>query len=187
MAPEVFNTVCYDTKDSAPDIAERHVFHPAILHGYCRRRVKGADYPGIVADADHIVRGSLVTGLTPANLRLLDYFEGNEYERREVPVRLLLEVGEDKGAGNVEGEECVAYVYVYLKAEQLEAKEWDFQEFRREKMQKWTRAGYVFEGKNPVNSYERELWVLTCPDCDPDQPATVAKQSAIEQVKESAV
>jgi hypothetical protein len=38
MAPEVFFTVCY--RYSTVDIAllkNLHAFHPAILHGYCRR------------------------------------------------------------------------------------------------------------------------------------------------------
>jgi gamma-glutamylcyclotransferase (GGCT)/AIG2-like uncharacterized protein YtfP len=153
MAPEVFFTVCYGTKDVGPNVAKRHSFRPAILHGYCRRRVQYADYPGIVADAEHVVRGNLVTGLSAANLQLLDFFEGSEYVRKTLPVRLLSQVGDDKGVGNVEGEQCTAYVYVYLKRHQLETNEWDFEEFRRDKLQKWTRAGFVFEGTASTNGH----------------------------------
>jgi len=158
MIPDVFHSVCYGTKDVAPAIAALHTFTPAILHGYCRRRVKYADYPGMIEDKEHQVFGSFVTGLTRANLDKLDFFEGSQYERTPVKVKLLAEVGNVKGEGNVEGEERTAETYVFKDAGDLEDREWDLEEFRREKLKLWTRAGYVFE------------------DCDPDQPATVAGQ-----------
>lgn len=149
MAPEVFFTVCYGTNKPAQQLVDRHTFHPAILHGFCRRRVKNADYPGIVEDAEHVVRGNLVTGLSPQNIRVLDYFESDDYERRDVSVKLLTSVGDDQGRGNVEGEERDAFVYVYQLHGDLEEREWDFEEFRRDKLTKWTRAGLVFESQLP--------------------------------------
>ncbi|KAK0728187.1 AIG2-like family-domain-containing protein [Lasiosphaeria miniovina] len=146
MVPEVFYSVCYNNKDVPEAIAKLHSFHPAILHGFCRRRVEYADYPGITEDEDHQVFGSHVTGLTEANIQKLDYFEGSAYERRTVKVRLLVKVGNAKGEGNVECDEKTAQVYVYRNKRDLEDKEWDLEEFRREKLKKWTRAGYVFEG-----------------------------------------
>jgi hypothetical protein len=107
-----------------------------------------ADYPGIIEDPAHAVRGTYATGLTEANMRRLDLFEGGRYVRKKVKVNLLTKVGNDKGEGNVEGEEKVAEVYVFKKRDDLEDKEWDLEEFRREKMHLWTREGYVFEGKN---------------------------------------
>ncbi|KAK0615856.1 AIG2-like family-domain-containing protein [Bombardia bombarda] len=147
MVPDIFFSVCYNSKDVPAAIAKQHSFHPAVLHGYCRRRVKFADYPGITEDASHQVFGTFTTGLTRANMQKLDYFEGDMYERRTVKVRLLDVVSNAKGEGNVEGEEQAAEVYVFLNKGSLEAKEWDLEEFRREKMQLWTRAGYVFEGE----------------------------------------
>ncbi|KAK3945122.1 AIG2-like family-domain-containing protein [Diplogelasinospora grovesii] len=164
MVPEVFYSVCYNNKSVPKAIADLHTFHPATLHGYCRRRVLYADYPGITEDADHSVYGMFTTGLTKANLAKLNFFEGAQYERRTVKVKLLSKVGNVKGEGNVEGEEKEAEVYVYMDKEELEDKEWDLEEFRREKLTKWTRAGYVFE------------------DCDPHAPATVAGE-----VKDAAV
>ncbi|KAH8882772.1 hypothetical protein GQ53DRAFT_753301 [Thozetella sp. PMI_491] len=158
MVPEVFYSVCYNSKEVAPEIAKLHAFHPAILHGYCRRRVESADYPGITEDPEHEVFGTYTTGLTKANMEKLDFFEGSQYERRKVKVKLLTKVGDAKGVGNVEGEERTAEVYVYLNKNELESKEWDLEEFRREKLQRWTRAGYVFE------------------DCDPNHPASVAAE-----------
>ncbi|KAF3022977.1 hypothetical protein E8E14_009659 [Neopestalotiopsis sp. 37M] len=147
MAAEVFFTVCY--RNSPIDVGvlkSLHQFRPAVLHGYCRRRVKHADYPGITPDAGHDVRGVLVTGLTSANLHHLDYFEGSEYAREKVRVRLLTKVGDDDGKGNVEGDDEVETdVYVFKHPESLEDREWDFHEFRTQKMKNWTREDYGFE------------------------------------------
>ncbi|KAK4137535.1 hypothetical protein BT67DRAFT_438787 [Trichocladium antarcticum] len=153
MVPDVFYSVCYGSKDVPKAIAQLHSFHPALLHGYCRRRVRYADYPGIIEDEGHQVFGSFTTGLTSANMDKLDYFEGSQYVRRKVSVKLLDKVGGENGEGNVEGEERTAEVYVFLDRNDLEDQEWDLEHFRREKLARWTRAGYVFE------------------DCDPDNPA----------------
>lgn len=103
------------------------------------------DYPGITPDKDHEVRGMYVTGLTDAHMFHLDVFEGTEYERQAVKVRLLSKVGDDKGRGNVEGEEVEGEVYVFNNTTELEDREWDFEEFRTQKMKKWTREDYGFE------------------------------------------
>ncbi|KAK4143713.1 AIG2-like family-domain-containing protein [Dichotomopilus funicola] len=155
MAPEVFYSVCYGRKEVPPSIAAQHTFQPALLHNYCRRRVRYADYPGIIEDPRHDVFGILATGLTRANMQKLDYFEGSQYERRKVKVSLLDKVGDAHGEGNVEGEERETEVYVFLEERDLESKEWDLEEFRRDKMKYWTRAGHTFD------------------DCDPDNPAKV--------------
>ncbi|KAJ8122369.1 hypothetical protein ONZ43_g1418 [Nemania bipapillata] len=145
MAAEVFFTVCYRSATTNVAILKKmHQFKPAILHGYCRRRVQYADYPGIIPDPDHEVRGVYVTGLTSANLYHLDQFEGPEYDRKTVKVRLLSKVGDDKGNGNAEGEEVECEVYVHNKPAELEDREWDFEEFRTQKMKKWTREDYGF-------------------------------------------
>ncbi|KAI1096835.1 AIG2-like family-domain-containing protein [Rostrohypoxylon terebratum] len=147
MAPEVFFTVCYRgiPKENIAVLRGLHEFKPAILHGFCRRRVRHADYPGIIPDKNHEVRGMIVTGLTPANMHHLDKFEGSEYERRKVKARLLSRVGDDDGRGNVEDEEVECEVYVFNKPSHLEDREWDYKEFREEKMKKWTREDYGFE------------------------------------------
>ncbi|RKU40227.1 hypothetical protein DL546_002338 [Coniochaeta pulveracea] len=153
MVPEVFYSVCYDSKHVPDHIAKRHTFQPAVLEGYCRRRVRHADYPGITADEGHTVFGTYATGLTRDNIAKLDYFEGSQYVRRGAKVKLLEHVGNTKGQGNVVGEERSAQTYIFLQKEDLEDREWDLEEFRREKLSTWTRAGYVFE------------------DCDPENPA----------------
>lgn len=123
MAPEIFFTVCYNTSKVPAEIAKQHTFTPAILHGYCRRRVKYADYPGITPDEDHQVFGTYATGLTDDNMFRLDVFEGGQYKRETVKVKLLTHVGNAKGQGNVEGEERAAEVYVFQDPKDLEDKE----------------------------------------------------------------
>ncbi|KAI1106094.1 BtrG-like protein [Jackrogersella minutella] len=167
MAAEVFFTVCYrsvakDTKDNVALLKSLHDFKPAILHGFCRRRVVNADYPGITPDENHEVRGMYVTGLTDANMYHLDIFEGDEYERKTVKVRLLSKVGDDKGRGNVEGEEAECEVYVHSHPSNLENREWDFEEFRSQKMKNWTREDYGFQDTDhfaPVEPQEQRAAV----------------------------
>lgn len=73
MEPQVFYSVCYNDRSPPKEIKAMHTFAPAVLHGYCRRRVRGADYPGMIEDAEHCVFGMVVSGLTTANLQKLDY------------------------------------------------------------------------------------------------------------------
>ncbi|KAL6691543.1 AIG2-like family domain-containing protein [Trichoderma pleuroticola] len=147
MAPEVFFSVCYGDKQPPQAIQDLHTFTPAILDGYCRHRVQYADYPAIVAEEGHCVRGMYATGLTEANLQKLDIFEGSEYKRINTKVKLLKLEGEKE----VEGEVKEASVYVFLNANDLEKREWDFEEFRQQKMQMWTRGDWAFtDGDQPA-------------------------------------
>ncbi|KAF3770839.1 hypothetical protein M406DRAFT_246373 [Cryphonectria parasitica EP155] len=149
MEPQVFYSVCYNNRSPSDDIKARHHFRPAVLHGYCRRRVRSADYPGMIEDVDHNVFGMVVSGITKANLEKLDYFEGSQYDRRIVRPKLLDKVGDETGEGNVEGEQVITESYVFLDERDLEGREWDFAEFKRDKLKLWTRAGYVFEDCEP--------------------------------------
>ncbi|KAG6041130.1 hypothetical protein E4U41_005933 [Claviceps citrina] len=137
MAPEVFFSVCYGDQNPPKVIRDLHTFTPALLQDFCRHRVKLADYPGAVPEAGHEIRGVLVTGLTSANIEKLDYFEGSDYERRTVQVQVLEKVGDEE----TPGKKVSASIYVFLKLNDLEKRQWDFEEFRREKMIMWTRRG----------------------------------------------
>ncbi len=94
---------------------------PALLAGFRCFRVPGKPYPAIVSQAASSVRGLLYEGLSGAELELLDYYEGELYERRELPV-------------TVQGTEVLAMSYVLapqhaaLAAEQA----WDLPSFERE-------------------------------------------------------
>lgn len=184
MAPEVFFTVCYRTSKPPAAIARRHVFRNAVLPGYTRHRVKHQEYPGILPDdaAGASVRGVLVGGLTAANQYHLDVFEGSEYVRQTVEVEVEVDetkTPENGAAESGETKTVAVQVYVFKHADGVERREWDFDEFRREKMHNWTRADYTFDGRlssrvfllSPVF----KLTNLTfSPGCDPDDPATVA-------------
>jgi len=133
MAPEVLHRVCYGPgavgKDPAKTfLASQLSVQPAILRDYCRHRVRGCDYPGIVPETGHTVRGTFVTGLTDGDIFRLDAFEGNEYERIKVKVELVEESGRFVEAST----------YMYIAGEEcLEKKEWSYEEFRRDKIHRW--------------------------------------------------
>lgn len=73
MEPQVFYSVCYSDRDPSQEIKARHTFSPAVLHDYCRHRVRGADYPGMIEDPGHSVFGMVVSGITKSNLERLDF------------------------------------------------------------------------------------------------------------------
>ncbi|KAL9629166.1 MAG: hypothetical protein Q9204_005431, partial [Flavoplaca sp. TL-2023a] len=105
------------------------------------------DYPAIVPQQCSSVRGTYVRGLTDGDLYRLDIFEGVEYERRRVKINILEIEGNETGEGNVEGEEEVTvetYIWVAGK-HKLENGEWDFAEFRREKMHNWITSSEEYD------------------------------------------
>jgi hypothetical protein len=120
--------------------------------------VKGADYPAILpvltsTSSSSSVRGTLVEGLTDGDIWRLDIFEGSEYQRRQVKVRVLQDHSKKDDAGNeeegmgglsrkeeenVEGGEVEAETYIWTAgSHRLEPEEWDFAEFVRDKMKRW--------------------------------------------------
>ena len=167
MAPQILNRVLNRTSSSQHDLEVK----PALLHGCERRRVKDADYPGIIPSPSSSnssntssVLGTLVSNITPSDIVRLDRFEGPEYLKKSVKVRVLHESvsvggrregsvakpgGEHlrdvldaasvggKGEGQ-EGEEVDALAYVFVDGEDnLESAEWDFETFKREKLPVW--------------------------------------------------
>ncbi|RMJ24819.1 disease resistance protein Aig2, partial [Aspergillus sp. HF37] len=104
MVPEVLHRVLHNNQPPQHHHHPPEPKHPkpAILHNYQRRRVRYADYPGIIPSSSSsspstdAVLGALVYGLSDADLRALDAFEGIEYEKRVVRVRVLHEA---KGLG----------------------------------------------------------------------------------------
>lgn len=140
MAPQVLHRVCHGGSQEDNPIYKTHNLksYPAILHDYRRHRVQYADYPAITPHQGSSVRGTYVTGLTDNDIWRLDIFEGSQYERKNVKPKLLTQIGDENGQGNVEGEEVEAETYVWLdEAGDLEDAEWDFGEFQREKMRYW--------------------------------------------------
>jgi hypothetical protein len=147
MAPQVLYRVCYGSPKPEPWQSRLLTIKPAILHDFCRHKVRNCDYPAIIPQADSTVRGTLVTGLTEGDVYRLDIFEGSDYARRKVKVRVLAKVGDHSGEGNVGGEEVETETYVWTSGEdKLEYGEWDFGEFVREKMAWWAGSDEEYKG-----------------------------------------
>lgn len=96
-------------------------------------------------------------------------FEGDEYSREKVKVKVLKEVGNERGEGNIEGEEVEAETYIWIAGEErLEDSEWDFAEFQKEKMRYWVGAEGVGEYAGRASIIGETLFeprcngVLTC-------------------------
>ncbi|KAL8809240.1 MAG: hypothetical protein Q9200_003584 [Gallowayella weberi] len=146
MEPQVLHRVCYGTSTPTQFQATLLTIRPALLHDHCRHKVLYRDYPAVIPQKRSSVRGTYVKGLTDGDIFRLDIFEGNEYERRRVKIRLLEVEGDEAGQGNVEGEEVEVETYIWVAGEdELEDGEWDFGEFRREKMMHWVGGRKEYE------------------------------------------
>lgn len=121
MAPQMLHRVIHGSPDPEPWQKALIRFQPALLHGYRRHRVRGADYPGIIPEtateteteiatespSDTAVLGVLVSGLTEGDMYRLDKYEGGEYVKETVKVRTMRTSAqeEEEGAKAKEGEE----------------------------------------------------------------------------------
>jgi len=144
MAFPVLSRVIYGHPNAEAWQRDRLTIRPALLQNYCRRRVRFVDYPGVIPQSGKSVQGTIVSGLSEMELGRLDYFEGNQYERRSVDVEIL-EGG--KGTGEIKK----ALVYVWIAEERmLEDKEWDIKLFMEEKMGRWIgdRSNFDYGGKD---------------------------------------
>ncbi|KAH0171199.1 hypothetical protein KCU67_g2293, partial [Aureobasidium melanogenum] len=140
MAQEVLYNVIFGTSTVSRYNVQTVTPTPAILHNHKRSRVKHCDYPGVIPQEGHSVRGTYVTGLTDGDIYRLDMFGGPQYELQTVRVRLLKSEGDEAtGKGNVEGEEVETQTYIWTDSvERLEDKEWDYAAFRKEKLALWS-------------------------------------------------
>jgi hypothetical protein len=147
MAPEVLHRVCHGSPTPQPWQKNLLTIRPAVLPSYTRHKVRHCDYPAIIPTPSASVRGTLVTGLNDGDIWRLDIFEGSEYIRKKVKVKVLEKAGNDHGVGNVTGEEVEAETYVWTADRSgLEEGEWDFGVFVKEKMGRWVGANAEDEG-----------------------------------------
>lgn len=72
---------------------------PAVLKNFQRSKIRGEEYPGIVAHPGAEVEGILSRSLSPQAIKRLDTFKESQYSRQEV--QLLTETGS-----------CLAMAYV---------------------------------------------------------------------------
>lgn len=61
----------------------------AVLPNYACYRVSGKPYPGVVADQSSSTEGLLYSGLTDAELKKLDVYEGGEYLRQRQNITIF--------------------------------------------------------------------------------------------------
>ncbi|KAL3426521.1 AIG2-like family protein [Phlyctema vagabunda] len=150
MAPEVLYRVCdSDSQGRRKSQVDRLSVTPALLRDHCRHRVYHCDYPGMIPEQGKTVRGTYVTGLTDLDMMLLDQFEGPQYTRTHVEVELLEH--EHSQAGENVGSRRVAQTYVFRDQEDLEKVEWDYEEFRREKLHNWASTSDEYREVDEFN------------------------------------
>lgn len=181
MAPPVLHRVIWGSQTPpTPAHASLLSIRPAILHAHQRRKVAHADYPAVIPAAGCEVRGTLVQGLTDGDIWRLDIFEGSEYARRPVRVRVLEAKGRvgDAEHGHVEGEEVDAQTYVWTAGvHRLEAAEWDFEHFVAEKMARWVGREAEDEGfRGALFSVQEGLVRMCADDCVDVDDAVAALQ-----------
>lgn len=185
MAPAILHRIIHGQPTPEPWQKELLTTRPALLPGYRRYRVKHADYPAILPSDSHrqqssepgsgespsVVLGVVVTGLTEGDVYRLDNFEGSEYTKKSVTVRVVKSPDNNSGGGgsssnddaalqhgldktaqladarddvrdDVEVEEVTATTYVWTDAESaLDLNsEWDFESFKKDKLQWWIGA-----------------------------------------------
>ena len=92
---------------------------PGILNDFKRLKVKEAHYPAIVDSKGDKVEGLVVYGIANDALLLLDQFEDDEYQRKDVAVLV-------RG-----GEETTAATYVAGPNMSIEDEEWCFSTWQR--------------------------------------------------------
>ena len=111
---------------------------PATLHGFARRKLRGAGYPGITPASGGAVAGMLVGGVSPALLARLDRWEGAEYERR------LVRVETERG-----GACALAHVYALAPRTlpRVLPENWDAVAFEREHLARWLRMAMRFRAR----------------------------------------
>ncbi|RPA86171.1 hypothetical protein BJ508DRAFT_411364 [Ascobolus immersus RN42] len=149
MVPSVLTRVIYGTTRPEPYQTKDLRIRPAVLSDFVRRKVRYADYPGIVPEKGSTVRGTLVEGLTEWDMKRLDAFEGSEYKLGNVRVHVVGReapvitsegvINQDRDWKDPEGEADVeALTYIYSAgAHRLEPEPWDFNHFIKERLYLW--------------------------------------------------
>lgn len=164
MVPAILHRIIHGSSTPEPWQKALLTTRPALLPGYRRYRVRNADYPAILPytpSSDSSVLGVVVTGLTEGDVLRLDIFEGTMYEKRDVKVKVpkrsdkdneddkSLQKGLDQTAHLTgtqqeedEMEEVDATTYVWTDPEEdLDmGSEWDFESFKKDKLQWWITA-----------------------------------------------
>ncbi|KAL1929031.1 hypothetical protein VTP01DRAFT_2090 [Rhizomucor pusillus] len=147
MSPDVRSRVLcgpYATEETVKDKFATLRFRPAVLKGHRRFALKNLVYPGVVRTdrpEDRVI-GILCEGLNDRDVKLLDEFEGDEYERTTVTVYPTTNTNdaleEEEEAGGVD---CQVYIWT-AGDHHLEAHDWELDGFVARKQAIWLQELY---------------------------------------------
>ncbi len=128
-----------------------HTPHGAVLTGYARYRVMGELYPGLTPEQDAETPGILFQGLTGAELRKLDAFEGSLYQRVRVAVRL--EAGDSV--------EAQTYVIVPSCRYRLSDRPWSINAFGRQGLRQFIErySGFRRVARGRMATSDEGTWL----------------------------
>ncbi|KAK4684179.1 hercynylcysteine S-oxide lyase, partial [Tremellales sp. Uapishka_1] len=150
-------------------------FRDALLPNYTRHCVKHEDYPAVIsreqteqlrsgpiAPEDCNTRGTLVKGLTFADVRALEVFEGSQYRRKLLPVQVLSPPSTIKSlpkyltdpserapipeipAQDIQTVEAWVYIWSHSLIG-LDEAIWSFPSFLKDKSRAWTTESKEYE------------------------------------------
>lgn len=91
---------------------------PATAAGFARYAVREATYPGMVREPGAAVEGVVYLDVDATDLAALDAFEGDEYRRETITVRLA------------DGARLTADAYVFLAVQRLLPTPWEPEAFQ---------------------------------------------------------
>jgi len=118
MAPEVVTTLLRRQPQATKACVEGYIRHPVINHVF----------PGLIAcSQSHKMTGILYQELSPQELKILDWFEDEEYTRIDVTVNLIKE----DESSNVNTQ---LYLWTNPLTQLDCSKEWNYQQFRATKL-----------------------------------------------------
>jgi len=113
----------------------------ARMKNFARFRVKGESYPGLTPLEGAVTEGVLYMDLDAPSARRLDDFEGEFYERTEIPADAL------------DGESLIAQTYV-IKAQyrdRLSSEPWDPERFEADDLREFMASYQGFNRTDPSN------------------------------------
>ncbi|KAF9141139.1 hypothetical protein BG015_001379 [Linnemannia schmuckeri] len=126
---------------------------PAAIRGYVRYSYHNEPYPGMIATKEEgcIVEGLLVFGHSLMDRFRLDQFEGSEYTREILSVKVLAPVPGDFNVMNgkkplAAGDVIQSYVYVFTgpHAHLDQSRPWDYEAFKRDHLELWMSTSSDF-------------------------------------------
>lgn len=96
---------------------------PAILEGYKMYGVRDCDYPAIVQQEGSKTVGLLIENMDDLSLAIISFYEGEEYEKRQVTV-------------NSDSKSTDVLTFVWVNGyEFLVNEEWDFRKFEKSSLE----------------------------------------------------